>query len=72
MISCSDRAFFDYFFTGHYTLKLSMEILHFVQDDRGTVQDDRGTVQDDKGTVQDDRWVVQDVRGCRMFDLSER
>ena len=28
--------------------KLRMEILHFVQDDRGTVQDDRGTVQDDR------------------------
>ena len=63
MISCRDRAFFDSFSTGHDTpKKLRMKILHFVQDDRGTVQDDRGTVQDDKGTVQDDRGTVQDDR----------
>ena len=34
MISCRDRAFFDSFSTGHYIPKLSMEILHFVQDDK--------------------------------------
>ena len=28
-----------------------MEILHFVQDDKGMVQDDKGMVQDDKGMV---------------------
>ena len=48
--------------------KLRMEILHFVQDDRGTVQDDRGTVQDDRGTVQDNRGIVQDDRGTVQDD----
>ena len=60
MISCSDRAFFDFFSTGYYTPKLRMEILHFVQDDRGGVQDNKGMVQDDKGVVQDERGMVQD------------
>ena len=50
MISCSDRAFFDSFSTGHDTpKKLRMEILHFVQDDRGTVQDNRGAFRITEG-----------------------
>ena len=40
-----------------------MEILHFVQDDRGMVQDNKEIVQDDKGMVQGDKGAFRKREG---------